>query len=185
MSQIQKLYGKWLVAQAAPVLDQDLPETQFGYRRGRQPAEALHVIARIVAQQVEWSTHVTLIKLDLRKAFDSLNQSCILRMLLQSRVHPCVAYSLARELVGSFLKPEAFGCTSPERIAQRSGTKQGAPESGILFVASVEKQLQDPSLPPAGPRKVSESKLQARQCQKFRSSMTPSWRHPHLSRGFK
>ena len=141
MAHLQKLFGKWLVCQAAPILDQNLPETQWGYRRGRQPAEILHVIARLVELRCEWSEHMTLIKIDLRKAFDSISQSSILHMLLESDLDPRLSFSLARELVGGYLRPEAYGCQAPEPVPQRSGTKQGAPESGMLFVSTLERHL--------------------------------------------
>ena len=71
MPHLQKLFGKLLVAYSARFLDAKLPETQWGFRRGRQPAELLHVISKIIALRTEWAEHVTLTKLDLKKAFDS------------------------------------------------------------------------------------------------------------------
>ena len=136
MAHLQKLHGRWLTKLATPVLDASIPENQWGFRANRQPSEILHVIHRITELHREWDVPVTLIKLDMAKAFDTIHQSAILEALYNSSIHPRVAFGLARDLVGSFLRPEFFGCFPPEAIALQTGSKQGAPQSGILFVST-------------------------------------------------
>ena len=142
MSQIQKAYTKWLLIESLPILDKCLPETQSGYRRGRQAAETLYTVQRVIEVHLEWGTPVTLLKVDLQKAFDSISQSTILKQLLNTTLSPRLVLNLAREVLGNRVFPEIWGCTSSQPVLRRSGSKQGAPESGMMFVLALHHALE-------------------------------------------
>ena len=64
----------------------------------------------------------------MRKAFDRLKQSEILKTLQESPLHPRLVFNAARELIGSHMHPTLYGCTSESPVPLAQGTKQGAPE---------------------------------------------------------
>ena len=142
MCQLQKLYAKWLLVQMTPVLDPLIDENQSGFRRQRQASEVLHVISKLIEMAIEWKQPLTIVRLDLRKAFDRLKQSAILSTLEVSPLHPKLIFNAARELVGTVMRPTLYGCTPEAPVPLAQGTKQGAPESGLYFVATLNYLLQ-------------------------------------------
>ena len=91
MNQLQKLYGKWLTCQASPLLDNTLSESQLGFWRQRQASEAIHTLQRLTELSLEWEQPLTILRLDIRKAFDRMSQSAIPRyaLHLSSPQTPC------------------------------------------------------------------------------------------------
>ena len=142
MSQVQKLYSKWLLSQITPALDPLISEHQAGFRRRRQASEILQVISKLIELHLEWQQPLTIVRLDLKKAFDRITQSQILNTLEQSPLHPKLVFNAARELVGCHMYPTVYGCTPEEPVQLQQGTKQGAPESGLFFVATLNKTLE-------------------------------------------
>ena len=49
---------------------------------------------------------------------------------------------MARELIGMTIRPQLYGCTSDSPVHLEQGAKQGAPESGLLFIATMNNALQ-------------------------------------------
>ena len=141
MSQLQKLYSKWLLAQMTPTIDPLISEHQAGFRRNRQASEILHIISKLIELALEWQTPLTIMRLDMRKAFDRVKQSAILETLENSPLHPKIVFNAARELVGNTMHPTIYGCIPEDPIPLAQGTKQGAPESGLYFVATLNHAL--------------------------------------------
>ena len=141
MSQIQKLYSKWLLSQMTPILDPLISEHQAEFRPNTQASEILHVISKLIELSVEWQQPLTIVRLDLKKAFDRVKQSAILNTLAQSPLSPKLVFNAARELVGCTMSPAIYGCTPETPVQLQQGTKQGAPESGLYFVATMNNYL--------------------------------------------
>ena len=141
MCQLQKLFGKWLLAQVTAHIDAKIAETQFGFRRKRQASEVMQVVTKLIEMSQEWTRPLTIMRLDMRKAFDRLKQSAILTTLEAHELDPKITFNIARELVGTHLVPQMYGCAPDEPIPLQQGTKQGAPESGLLFIAALNHTL--------------------------------------------
>ena len=141
MSQVQKLYSKWLLAQMTPTIDPLISEHQAGFRRQRQASEILQVISKLIELSLEWQHPLTIVRLDMRKAFDRVKQSTILETLESTQLPPKIVFNAARELVGGYMFPTVYGCTPEVPIPLQQGTKQGAPESGLYFVATLNHVL--------------------------------------------
>ena len=133
MPQLQKIFTRWLLSQCGSTLDDPISESQSGYRRGRQAAETLYTIQRVIEIHLEWALPLTILKVDLRKAFDSIFQSTILKALQATQAHPRLIFNLCRELVGNRIFPQIWQCTPEEDIKLKRGSKQGAPESGAYL----------------------------------------------------
>ena len=142
MCQLQKLYAKWLTINLIPAINPIISEHQAGYRRGRQASEVLFTVQKMIEISHEWQQPLVLLKIDIRKAFDTIRQSSILQALEGANLHPMLTMNIARELVGNYLRPQLYGCGSEEAIPQKRGTKQGSPESGLLFIHTINHAMQ-------------------------------------------
>ena len=141
MTQLQKLYTRWLLAQCSHIIDSQIAETQSGYRKNRQAAEPLYTIQRTIEIHLEWGHPLTILKIDLQKAFDTVHQSTILTTLQHTPMNPLQAlltFNLSRELIGNKITPQIWGCTPPQDIPLQRGSKQGAPESGAFFILAMQ-----------------------------------------------
>ena len=136
MTQTQKLFTKWILSQCTTALDQQIDEHQSGFRRHRQAAETLYTIQRTIELHLEWATPLTILKVDLQKAFDSIYQSTILTGLTQTDTHPLLSFNLCRELLGNKISPQIWGCTPDSDIPLKRGSKLAhlrvAPSSSLL-----------------------------------------------------
>ena len=141
MNQIQKLYTKWILLLATPILDPLLTEHQSGFRRTRQASEPLFTLHRLTELVQEWEQPLTLLRLDLSKAFDKMTQSSILKMLLDTPPPPLLTLNIARELVGTTITPHLYGITTPEPANLAERDKHRAPESGMLFISTLNWAL--------------------------------------------
>ena len=79
MNQLHKLYTKWILLLISPSLDSTIAENQLGFRKTRQPAEAIFTLHRLTELSQEWEQPLTILRLDLSKAFDRMSQSAILQ----------------------------------------------------------------------------------------------------------
>ena len=124
MCQLQKLISKWLVAYMTPILDPQISENQLGFRRSRQASEVLHIISKLIEMALEWQQPLTIVRLDMRKAFDKLHQSAILTTLERSNLSPKLIFNAARELIGSQMFPTLYGCAPDKAIPLAQGTNK-------------------------------------------------------------
>ena len=141
MTQLQKLYTRWILSQCGQDIDKHIAETQSGFRRHRQAAETLYTIQRTIETHLEWAQPLTIIKVDLQKAFDTIYQSSILKGLIQTNIHPTLIFNPCRELIGNRITPHIWGCQPEHDIPLKRGSKQGAPESGLLFILAIQYLL--------------------------------------------
>ena len=63
-------------------------------------------------------------------------------MLRKSTLPKKAIFNLARELIGNSTKPQAYGCSSQRDIPQERGSRQGSPESGLLFVSTLNQTME-------------------------------------------
>ena len=153
MNQLHKFFTKWLLLLSTPTLDTLLSEHQLGFRRHRQASEALFTIHRLTELAMEWEQPMTIMRLDISKAFDRMRQSAILPMLYESPLHKSLAFNLTRELIGTYIHPQLYSTTTEDPIPLARGSKQGAPESGLLFISTMNWALA-PSPPKVGAKRV-------------------------------
>ena len=136
MSQIHKLYIKWLMGYVKAPLESWMPNNgfnnQYGFRSRHQAAEVIFSVILTREKCLEWIHGFGIAKLDVSKAFDRLSHDQILYHLDQSPLGARLKYILARELFGGSLSFWAYGVNS-SHVAQNRGVKQGSPESGLLF----------------------------------------------------
>ena len=111
--------------------------------KGRQPADLVWSTARVAHLAREWGAEMHMIKLDLRRAFDS-----VYRVKLAERVQawcqqdfPAETRCLVRLLAAAdLILALPWGCYD---IHSNTGVKQGATESPLLFGRLVDELLSD------------------------------------------
>ena len=132
-----KLYCKWLMLAVQGKVDEHLGQEQTGYRRGRQASEMVYSALRVTEISREWRQGFVMVKVDLEKAFDTIFQSSIARGLLDMNIVPLAAWGVAREMMEACITPTMYGVQVPSPIEMLRGTRQGSPESGVLFLIGV------------------------------------------------
>ena len=117
--------------------DQYISPTQHGFRPKRQASEVHHLLGKIREMGQEWRVKYIVLKVDVKKAFDSLHRSAIMTAMQHIKVHPRIIWGLSRDLLANKMQPQLYGTTSPAPIVATNGVKQGSPESGMLFCLTV------------------------------------------------
>ena len=124
-------------------MDDQIWTSQFGFRKGRSTLDAIFVARRrIEAACAQRFGHISLLALDWRKAFDSINVDALSKALSR--------FGLPQQLVDTIevlLKARTFfvqdhGSTSTQR-EQSSGVSQGCTLSPLLFVIVMTMVMRD------------------------------------------
>ena len=141
--QLQKVYSRWLYTLFLPAADSKIPPTQHGFRPRRQCAEIHHIFGKLRELGQEWRMRFVAMKVDVRKAFDTISRGSILQAMSSTEAHPKVIWALSRELLSNKLVFfQVFGVSSPEMVQATKGVKQGSPESGLLYGLTVAHFLE-------------------------------------------
>ncbi|CAE7349524.1 unnamed protein product [Symbiodinium sp. CCMP2592] len=121
-SSVSKLFSRLLLNRALPAIS---PQTYAQCSGpGRQTSDFLYTIMRLFDLTREWGNTLAVFKLDLEKAFDSLDRSVLLDKL--------------EAKLGQGLLQTPWGCS---RIEMNRGIKQGAVESPTFFAYVAELAL--------------------------------------------
>ena len=116
--------------------------TQHGFRPHRQGPEIQHLLGKLQEMGHEWRMKCVVLKVDVKKAFDSISRGAICCALRHTPAHPRLVWAMARELQSNQLLPQLYGLTTPEPINASKGVKQGSPESGLLYCMTVGHFMQ-------------------------------------------
>ena len=143
--QLQKLYSKWLYAMIRFTVDECIPPTQHGFRPRRQAPEIHHMLGKLQEMGQEWRLKYIVLKVDIRKAFDTISRGAILCALRHTPAHPRLIWAISRELLSNKLQPQLYGITTPTPVVASKGVKQGSPESGLLYCLTVAHFLGPPT----------------------------------------
>ncbi|CAE7243875.1 unnamed protein product [Symbiodinium sp. CCMP2592] len=138
-SAVSKLFSRLLLNRALPCIS---PQTYAQCSGpGRQTADFLYTIIRLFELTREWGNPLVIFKLDLEKAFDSLDRGSLLARL-ESRIGQGAELNcwkgLLRGTTGLLQTP--WGSS---RVAMTRGIKQGAVESPTFFAYVAELALAD------------------------------------------
>ena len=133
LNTIYKLFASIIQKCLADKLDMFLQKTQYGFRRKRGTADALHYIRRIVDKGEMTQSKTLLVLLDWEKAFDKVIHEQLLGALERMNV-PAKMVTLIREMYRNpqFIV-ETEGQTSSWK-RQETGIRQGCPLSPYLFI---------------------------------------------------
>ena len=129
---INKLVGTILHTRLADTLEPTLRREQAGFRPHRSTIDHINTLRLIVEQSQEFQTSLALCFVDFERAFDTLHQEAVWK-ILQNRGVPAKIVNLIKEMYrGANCRVMHKGNISKE-IAVRNGVKQGCVLSPLLF----------------------------------------------------
>ena len=114
-------------------LEKILNEDQAGFRRERSCTDHIFVMRTIIEQALEWNTAVYLHFIDFEKAFDSVHQKTMWR-ILKSYGIPGKVVSIIKSLYEGSECKVRHGGTESNKFTVKSGVRQGCILSPFLFL---------------------------------------------------
>ena len=148
-SHVSKCFARLILARIESVL-QVRGSQQFA-AKGRQPAEFLWTSLQVMNLVKEWKKDAYMLKLDIRKAFDTVSRFRLAQKIVQwadgsfpSEIRCLLRMLMSREVVLSL----PWG---DHAINANTGVKQGATESALLFAKLLDDILGSISQEHVGP----------------------------------
>jgi hypothetical protein len=133
LNSIYKIYAAIIQKRLADKLDDQLQKTQYGFRRKRGTAQAIHCVRRLADIGESTGEMVLPVLLDWEKAFDKVTRDGLFSAIERMNV-PQKLINVIRSLYDKpQFKVEVDGRTS-EWKEQQTGIRQGCPLSPYLFL---------------------------------------------------
>ena len=141
-----KVFSKILYLRMKSLIEEGLPEEQFGFRPGRGCSDAVCIL-RMVAQKSEvWGQGLWLAALDVEKAFDRINHAKLFEALMLEGAH----FNLVTTLRNLYTNMTAYVRLGPDACSRQfiiqRGVRQGDPLSPALFLVAMKHVLSNISI---------------------------------------
>ena len=137
---LKKLYSTLLLSRVSPYLTPLLSPWNLGCRKGYQALELISVVKWSIEKCQEWHAPLWVVKLDFRKAFDSLTHPSLHKTLRDAGVPDEYVVAVLRELLGVQLSLR-YGDVVSHKILALIGVPQGDPGSPLYFSSTVDRLL--------------------------------------------
>ena len=82
-----KVFSKILYLRMKSLIEEGLPEEQFGSRTGRGCSDAVFILRMAAQKSEEWGQGLWLAALDVEKAFDRINHAKLFEALMLEGAH--------------------------------------------------------------------------------------------------
>ena len=142
MSHILKAFLKIIHERIYPKLEEDIGETQFGFRNGLGTREALFSHNVLIQRARDVNCNVYACFIDFEKAFDRVNHKKLIEILQQSGLDD----KDIRIIYNLYWQQKAFVRVEEERSEEfevRQGVRQGCVLSPLLFNIYSERLFRD------------------------------------------
>jgi retron-type reverse transcriptase len=83
-----KIFTAIIRDRIAETLDKHLQKTQYGFRKYRSTAHAIHIIRRILDAGERRDAKINLVLLDWEKAFDKVSHEGLFSAMTRMGIHP-------------------------------------------------------------------------------------------------
>ena len=83
-----KILAAIIQKRLAKVIDPYLQKTQYGFRKKKSTAQAIHIIRRTMDTGIRSGTKINVVLLDWEKAFDKIKRDKLIEALERMNVHP-------------------------------------------------------------------------------------------------
>ena len=132
-----KIMGKIIIRRLKVQVDAKLRREQAGFRPGRGTREQTFTLRNIIEQSLEWNASLYLVFIDYMKAFDSIHQDTLWKIM---KLYGVPAKFI--KLVRMFYTDVKCSVVSEGGLTNwfevKSGVKQGCVMSGFLFLLVVD-----------------------------------------------
>ena len=129
---LAKLYSTLLYQGLQKLLDGQLSDEQYGFRKGRGCADAVHVLQRVIEKSAEWREELWVATLDVEKAFDRVHHSCLFNVLLESGADASIVAALFRLYADLQASAVLWPGEESRNFRVERGVRQGDPLSLLL-----------------------------------------------------
>lgn len=136
MSNIYKVFAKIILDRMSPMLDEQQPVEQAGFRKGFSTIDHIHTLKQVLEKYNEYNKPVYVAFIDYAKAFDSLNHKYIWNTLEQQGIPP--TYISILKTIYSNSQARIQLETLGSKFCIKRGVRQGDPLSPKLFSAVLE-----------------------------------------------
>jgi len=133
LNTLYKIFASLLKSRLARTLDKHLQETQFGFRRKKGTADALHCIRRAIEFGEKTNNPAYFVLLDWEKAFDKVTHEALFNALDRMGT-PDKFQNLIKQLYKNTNFRIQHEDTTSDWHKQDTGIRQGCPLSPYLFL---------------------------------------------------
>jgi len=158
LNSIYKLYAAIIKIKLEEKLEQDLQEAQYGFRKDKRTAQAIHMIRRILEIGERKGTKINVVLLDWEKAFDKVSHESLFLSLERLNVSKKIINVIKSLYKNPQFKVEIDGQCS-EFKTQETGIKQGCPLSPYLFLTIMTTIFHDIHKDPTFQNKLKKDRI--------------------------
>jgi hypothetical protein len=142
LNSMYKIFAAIIHNRLADKLDKFLQKTQYGFRKGRGTADAIHCVRRAAEHGEQTRTKTILVLLDWEKAFDKVTREGLFSALERMAVDPKIQRVIKALYSKPMFKVETEGIES-NWYEQETGIRQGCPLSPYLFLIVMTVMFHD------------------------------------------
>ena len=133
LNTLYKIFAAILQRRISSTLDRHLQKTQYGFRKDRSTADAIHLIRRIIEYGESTNNKLHLLLLDWEKAFDKVDRNEMFNAMERMEINPKLIRLVKTIYKDTKFKVEIDGRASDWQT-QHTGIRQGCPLSPYLFL---------------------------------------------------
>ena len=133
LNSIYKIYAAITQRRLAEILDEHLQKTQYGFRKNKSTADAIHLIRRAAEHGHQTNNKLHMVLLNWEKAFDKVDREEMMKSLEKMRVNKKLVGVIRSIYKKTEFMVEIEGNRS-EWKEQETGIRQGCPLSPYLFI---------------------------------------------------
>jgi len=138
LSHVGKMFSKILEKRIRPIVEPQLSESQFGFRKGRGCTDAIFALRQLCEKGIEFNKDLYMVFIDQEKAFDRVNREMLWKVMEE--------YGVKGQLLNSVRALyKDSQCTVRTRSGQTkwfqvtSGVRQGCVLSPLLFLVYMDR----------------------------------------------
>jgi hypothetical protein len=140
---LAKLYSTILYNRMKLALDGRLADEQFGFRKGRGCADAVHILRTIIEKSAEWGEELWVATLDVEKAFDRVHHASLFAALMEGGADATAVGALRRLYSDMRASVVLWQGQESRDIDVQRGVRQGDPLSPLLFNLVINQVLEE------------------------------------------
>jgi hypothetical protein len=130
---LAKLFSTILYGRIKDIIEAELDDEQFGFRRGRGCTDALHILRMVVEKSSEWGEELWIATLDVEKAFDQVHHAELFAALMACPVDVNIVASLRKLYCDLKAYVVLWPGAESRAFEIQRGVRQGDPLSPLLF----------------------------------------------------